>query len=86
MTKSPPMTEHGADPLMAIIASIALCAPVPIVAKDRFVTVANCLGGMNRIDLPSDPTQPSGHECCAKGCHAANDRRKKGQQSEDSCC
>jgi len=49
--------------------------------------VANCLGGMNRIDIPADPAQPMGHECCKKGCHAANDRRKKQQgQDEDGCC
>jgi hypothetical protein len=80
------MTEHRVNPLMAVIASLALSAPAPAFAQGRYIMVANCLGGMDRIDLPSDPKQPSGHQCCNKGCHAANERRKKGQQSDDGCC
>jgi hypothetical protein len=86
MMSSPLMTEYRVNPLMAVVSSLALCAPAPAFAQGRFIMVANCLGGMNRIDLPSDPKKPSGQKCCNKGCHAANDRRKKGQQSEDSRC
>jgi hypothetical protein len=82
MMSSPLMTEYRVNPLMAVVSSLALCAPAPAFAQGRFIMVANCLGGMNRIDLPSDPKKPSGQKCC----HAANDRRKKGQQSEDSRC
>jgi hypothetical protein len=82
------MTEHWVNPLMAVVASLALSTPAlaPAFAQGRFIMVANCLGGMNRINLPTDPKKPSRHECGNKGCHAANDRRKKGQRSDDSCC
>jgi hypothetical protein len=38
--------------------------------------VPTCMGGSSRIDIPADPSMPTGHECCKKGCHAAGDRRK----------
>jgi hypothetical protein len=86
MTNNLPMTEHRVNPAVAVIAAIALSAPTPAFTQARFIMVANCLGGKSRIDLPSDPKKPSGRECCNKGCHAAKDRRKKGQQRADSCC
>jgi hypothetical protein len=80
------MTERRVDPLVALLASLALCAPAPAIAQGRFLMVANCLGGATRIDLPADPAEPSSHDCCKKGCHAASDRRKKGQQDGENCC
>lgn len=81
------MTDRAARIGIAILAGLALSAPSPSYAQGRSIKVANCLGGMDRIDLPADPDQPMRHDCCKKGCHAANDRRKKQQdQDGDGCC
>lgn len=81
------MIERRVNPWVALLGSIALAMPVPAAAQARSIMVANCLGGMSRIDIPADPAAPRGHDCCNKGCHAANDRRKKNQgDSKDDCC
>lgn len=82
------MIERRINPWIAVLGSLALAMPVPAGAQARSILVSNCMGGMQRIDLPADPTQPGGHDCCNKGCHAANDRRKKNQNgnNNDGCC
>ena len=81
------MTERRVNPWVAVLSAIMLAIPAPAAAQARSILVPNCLGGMDRIDLPADPTKPSDHGCCNKGCHAANDRRKKNQDDpRDGCC
>lgn len=81
------MPERRVNPWVALLGSLALVMPVPAAAQARSIMVSNCMGGMSRIDLPADPTAPSGHDCCNKGCHAANDRRKKNPNGDkDGCC
>ena len=70
------MIERRVNPWVALLASLALSMPIPAAVQARSIMVSNCMGGMDRIDIPADPTQPSDHGCCNKGCHAANDRRK----------
>ncbi len=81
------MIERRVNPWVALLASLALSMPIPAAVQARSIMVSNCMGGMDRINIPADPTQPSDHGCCNKGCHAANDRRKKNQgYSQDDCC
>lgn len=81
------MSERRINPIIAALSVISLSMPLPATAQARSIMVPNCLGGMDRIDLPADPTKPSDHGCCNKGCHAATDRRKKNQSdSHDDCC
>jgi hypothetical protein len=80
------MIERRVNPILALLSILILSTPAPASSRARSIMVANCLGGMVRIDLPTDPAQPTGDQCCAKGCHAASDRRKKGQDDEALCC
>ncbi len=80
------MTDRRVNPLSALVASFALSLPVPAMAQDRTVMVANCLGGAAQINIPADPSSPTPHDCCGKGCHAVGDRRKKGEKTEEGCC
>lgn len=81
------MIERRVNPAVALIASLALSMPAPAAAQARSIMVPNCLGGMDRLDIPADPGQPDEHGCCNKGCHAASDRRKKNKDSsQDDCC
>jgi hypothetical protein len=79
------MYDHGTHLLVALISSFALAAPVPLAAEGRTMFVVNCTGGNIRIDIPADPLGSTGHECCKKGCHAANHRRKKRNGENDGC-
>lgn len=80
------MNERRINPFIALLSVIALSMPLPAAAQARSILVSNCMGGMDRIDIPADPAAPSDHGCCNKGCHAANDRRKKTQDNQDDCC
>jgi hypothetical protein len=80
------MYDHGAHLLIVLISSLALTAPVPPMAQGRSMLVATCMGGSSRIDIPADPSTPTGHECCKKGCHAASIRRKKQKGGDDGGC
>ena len=80
------MNERRINPFIALLSVIALSMPLPAAAQARSILVSNCMGGMDRIDIPADPAAPSDHGCCNKGCHAANDRRKKSQGNQDDCC
>ena len=80
------MNERRINPFIALLSVIALSMHLPAAAQARSILVSNCMGGMDRIDIPADPAAPSDHGCCNKGCHAANDRRKKNQDNQDDCC
>jgi len=80
------MNERRINPFIALLSVTALSMPLPAAAQARSILVSNCIGGMDRIDIPADPAAPSDHGCCNKGCHAANDRRKKNQDNQDDCC
>lgn len=80
------MNERRINPFIALLSVIALSMPLPAAAQARSILVSNCMGGMDRIDIPADPAAPSDHGCCNKGCHAANDRRKKNQGNQEDCC
>jgi len=80
------MNERRINPFIALLSVIALSMPLPTAAQARSILVSNCMGGMDRIDIPADPAAPSDHGCCNKGCHAVNDRRKKNQNNQDDCC
>jgi hypothetical protein len=80
------MNERRINPFIALLSVIALSMPLPAAAQARSILVSNCMGGMDRFDIPADPAAPSDHGCCNKGCHAANDRRKKNQGNQEDCC
>lgn len=81
------MTERRVNPLMALLSALALSIPAPAAAQAQSIMVGDCLGGATRIIIPGKAPAPDPHECCKKGCHAAGDRRKKGQSDlEDGCC
>lgn len=80
------MNERRINPFIALLSVIALSMPLPAAAQARSILVSNCMGGMDRIDIPADPAAPLDHGCCNKGCHAANDRRKKNQGNQEDCC
>ncbi len=72
--------------LAAAIGSLAISLPSPGLFAQS-LAVGSCLGfgesagagsAASRIVLPPNPMQPDRHQCCRKGCHAAQERRKKG--------
>lgn len=62
--------------------------PVPATAKAIIVGV--CGEGDVRVSIPVKPPPPGeggDHKCCKKGCHSANERKKKADgTTEDGCC
>jgi len=62
---------------ITIIASLALISPtVPVSARSIMVDV--CGEPSVRITIPvKTPLPAKGHNCCKKGCHAANERKKR---------
>lgn len=72
--------------LLAI--AILIMPPAPATAKS--IMVGFCGGGDMRISIPVKaplPGEGGDHGCCKKGCHAANERRKKADgTSDDDCC
>jgi hypothetical protein len=84
--KAQMMREWRACRSATLLGIAALVAPVYAPASGKSIMVSNCGSGMIRIDFPADPARPADHECCRKGCHAANDRRKKdGILAASSC-
>lgn len=72
--------------LLAI--TILVFPPTPATAKSIMVGV--CGDGDMRSAIPFKtplPGEGGDHGCCKKGCHAANDRRKKADgTTDDGCC
>ena len=78
---------------VALLAAVALVLPpVPVSARSIMVDVCNVPG--LRISLPVNPPMPGkkdGYDCCKKGCHAANERKKRlagepGDLDDGGCC
>lgn len=80
--------------VMSLIATMALIwPPMPVTAGP--IMVAICGQPATYIALPVKPRLPhegDDHMCCKKGCHAANERKKRGAgkfangPDDDSCC
>ena len=75
--------------LAALFAIIILVAqPAPAIAKSIMVGI--CGDGAARVSIPVKtplPGEGGNHGCCKKGCHAANERRKKADgTTNDGCC
>ncbi|MFN3619108.1 hypothetical protein [Sphingorhabdus sp.] len=77
---------------MTLLAGLALIAPpVPVFAGSIMVDVCGEPGV--RVPLPVKiPVPGKSHDCCKKGCHAANERKKRvtGETDDfgdcDDCC
>ena len=73
----------------ALLAILILALP-SVPAKGKSIMVGVCGEGDVRISIPVKaplPGEGSEHGCCKKGCHAANDRKKKADGTdEDGCC
>lgn len=75
--------------LIALFSAAILTVP-PLPAAGKSVMVGMCGGGNIRMSIPVKPALPGegdDHSCCKKGCHAANERKKKADGThDDSCC
>lgn len=79
---------------MTLVAALALIwPPMPVAAGPIMVDICGQPG--TRIALPVKPRLPhegDDHSCCKKGCHAANERKKRGAggmadgPDDDNCC
>lgn len=73
-------------PLLAI--TILIMPPAPATAES--IRVGVCGEGDMRISIPVKaplPGEGGDHGCCKKGCHAANERKKKADgTTNDECC
>lgn len=71
--------------VIRLFAMLILTQP-PVSASSKSIMVGVCGDEGVRISIPIKPTSPSegdDHQCCQKGCHAANERRKKGAGNTD---
>lgn len=72
--------------LLAI--TILVVPPTPVTAKS--IVVGVCGESDARISIPVKtplPGEGGDHGCCKKGCHAANDRKKRVDgNTDDGCC
>jgi hypothetical protein len=76
--------------LASLWAIVVLALPPPS-AQGKTIRVGLCGGAKTRIAIPvnqSFPGRNDAHDCCKKGCHAANDRRKRLGLATggDDCC
>jgi hypothetical protein len=73
--------------LCALLSVAVLIAP-PVQADAKSVMVGLCGGGNVRVSIPFKAPLPGGddHGCCKKGCHAANERKKKADGTDDDDC
>lgn len=73
----------------SLVAALVLIAPTPPAAAKAIMSPVcgdPSVRILIRVKLPSGGgTQ---HECCKKGCHAANDRKRRsdGSVQDDGCC
>jgi hypothetical protein len=76
-----------------LVAALALVLP-PMPVAARGISVSICGQPGARMVLPVKPLLPyegDDHGCCKKGCHAANERKKRGagavdDSGDDNCC
>lgn len=72
----------------ATLAIAILVIPSPPV-QGKTIMVSICGAQDRQIYIPVNPRLPGeadDHGCCKKGCHAANDRRKKLNDMVEDCC
>jgi hypothetical protein len=73
---------------VTFLATAILIAP-PVPAAGKSIMVGVCGGGNVRISIPAKAPLPGdgdGHNCYKKGCHAANERKKKADGTDDDGC
>lgn len=72
--------------------SVAMLIVPPVPAAGKSIMAGVCGGGNVRISIPAKaplPSEGDSHGCCKKGCHVANDRKKKADgtdDDDDGCC
>lgn len=75
--------------VVSLFAILILTLP-PVPAQGRSIMVGVCGDGDIRVSIPFKqplPGEGGNHSCCQKGCHAANERKKKADgTNEDDCC
>ncbi len=74
--------------LVALLAATILITP-PVPAAGESIMVGVCGGSNVRLTIPAKaplPGEGDGHGCCKKGCHAANERKKKADGTDDDGC
>ena len=64
---------------VTLVAAFALVVPpVPVVAQSIMVDICGAPGKRMVLPVKSPlPNKGDGHDCCKKGCHAANERKKR---------
>lgn len=76
------------QPATMLAIMILVMPPAPATAKSIMIGV--CGESNVRISIPLKaplPGEGDDHGCCKKGCHAANERRKKADgTTDDGCC
>ena len=74
--------------LIALFSAAILIAP-PLPAAGKSIMVGVCGDNNVRISIPIKaplPGKGDDHSCCKKGCHAANERKKKADGTDDDGC
>jgi hypothetical protein len=75
---------------LATILAIMILVMPPAPATAKSIMIGVCGDGDVRISIPVKaplPGERGDHGCCKKGCHAANERRKKADgTTDDGCC
>ena len=75
---------------LATLLAITILVMPPAPATPKSIMVGVCGEGDVRISIPVKaplPGEGGNHGCCKKGCHAANERKKKADRTtDDGCC
>ncbi len=75
--------------LIALFSAAILIVPAGA-AAGKSIMVEVCGDSDARISIPVKaplPGEGDDHSCCKKGCHAANERKKKADGTDgDGCC
>ena len=80
------------SPFALVLSAVALSFPAlpPAARAATTLKLPVCGGGSQTLTIggrPASPGEHDDHSCCRKGCHAANDRRKKGDgELMPDCC
>lgn len=72
----------------SLFAILILVLP-PVPASSKSIMVGVCGDGDIRVSIPVKPPLPGeggSHGCCQKGCHAANERKKRADGTPDGDC
>lgn len=73
---------------IALFSVVILIAP-PVPASGKSIMVGVCGDSNVRISIPVKaplPGEGNDHNCCKKGCHAANERKKRADGTDDDGC